>query len=63
MLWYNIFVNNKIEKLKQIEAEAKQQIKNLPGRWYEGRDQDIETLQKVIIDANIERLKTELYNL
>lgn len=58
-----MYMNKKVDELKRIELDAKEQIKKLPGRWYEGRDQDIETLQKIIVDANIERLKTELYNL
>lgn len=58
-----MYMNKKVDELKRIELDAKEQIKKLPGRWYEGRDQDIETLQKIIVDANIERLKIELYNL
>lgn len=56
-------MDNKLSDLKRIEQLAQEQIKNLPGYWYEGKNEDIETLQKIVIDAKIKRLQTELYRL
>jgi len=56
-----VTVYNRINGLRYIESRAKEALENLKGgKHYEGKEEDFARLEKVIRDAQIERLEMEL---
>lgn len=51
----------KINDLRRIEQIALKELESVSkGRWYSGKELDIDRLQKVARDAKIKRLELEL---
>lgn len=56
-------ITNRLSELRGIEAKAEEQLRELRyGSFYEGKYQDLDRLEKIIRQARIEFLETELKN-